>query len=354
MSKKTRSVLGSSTTTGSGPDGRSDHEAQVMPGSLGGNRPRKRIRIRGRVVFAGIALAVVMIPLLLFVMGWWRFSRIETVDVSGALSPRAGRSGTNYLIVGLDSRAGISVEDDNSSAFLGTQVSGARTDTIMVLHLEGSSTQLASIPRDLWVTDPATGQKGRINSTFATGPSNLIRAVESIGIPVDDYLQIDFVSFEDLVDAVGGITIDFAHPTRDEKSGLYIDVAGPNHLNGSQALAYVRSRTFTELIDGRWRVDGTADIGRTERQRAFLSSLVGEVSSARNPLTLLSITGALDVGMTRSSTFSYFDALGLAWTLKDTSPQPVALPVTPRRTTGGADVLELKPEASQVISELAR
>ncbi len=159
-----------------------------------------------------LALLLIGLPLGLFVLGWWQYSRIEKVDVAAVLSPRAGRAGTNYLIVGTDSREGIAADDPNAGAFLAEDVGGARTDTIMVLHLEGSGAQLLSVPRDLWVTDPATGQKGRINSTFAAGPANLITAVEQLGIPVDHYMEINFVSFAKLVDAVGGITVDF--PTR--------------------------------------------------------------------------------------------------------------------------------------------
>lgn len=300
-----------------------------------------------------LVAVVLLAPLTVFVLGWWQYSKIPTVDVSSALSPRNGRNGENYLIVGTDSREGITKDDPNAGAFLGGEISGARTDTIMVLHIDGSSTSLVSIPRDLWVTDPSTGQKGRINATFAAGPANLIRAVESLGIPIDNYLEINFVSFGRLVDAVGGITIDFPHPARDDNSGLDVSVSGPQHLDGTQALAYVRSRYYTELIDGRWRVDGTADIGRAERQRAFLSALVHELTAERNPLVLLALPGSVGSGVRRSSTLSYLDALGLGWALRDGVPESLALPVTPRRTTGGAEVLELKPDASVVIGELS-
>lgn len=321
-----------------------------------GNMPRTKRRGRRpkfRTLIALIALVAVLIPLGSIAYGWWQFSKIPTVNVSSVLSPRGSRAGTNYLIVGTDSRAGISDSDPNAGAFLSGEVSGARTDTIMVLHVDGSTTQLASVPRDLWVTDPATGQKGRINSTFASGPSNLIKAVESIGIPVDQYLEINFVSFGRLVDSVGGITIDVPYPAKDDHSGLSIPKAGPNHLNGTDALAYVRSRYYTELVDGKWRVDGTADIGRTDRQRAFLTALMKEVSGERNPLRLFALPGSLGSGMKRGSTFSFFNAIDLAWTMKDASPEPVAIPVTPRRTSGGADVLELQPDASGVIKNLA-
>jgi len=314
-----------------------------------GRRYRPRLRT---VIVVCLALALIL-PVSAFVFGWWQFSRLPTVNLASALSPRGSRHGTNYLIVGTDSREGISANDPNAGAFLSGEVSGARTDTIMILHVDGASTELGSIPRDLWVTDPATGQKGRINATFANGPSNLIKAVEGIGIPVDHYLEINFVSFGKLVDSVGGITIDVPFPARDDHSGLSIQKAGPAHLNGTQALAYVRSRYYEELVDGRWRVDGTADIGRTERQRAFLTALMHKVAGERNPLHLLQLPESLGSGMKRDTTFGYFDALDLGWTLKDASPEPLILPVTPRRTPGGADVLELQPSSTAVISALS-
>ncbi|MEX1217471.1 MAG: LCP family protein [Acidimicrobiales bacterium] len=321
----------------------------------GSDRLKRKTRFRFslRLLVVTLIALLVLIPAGTLLIGWWRFSRLPTVDVSAALSERGSRQGMNYLIVGTDSRAGINSEDPNAGAFLTGESSGARTDTIMVLHVDGARTQLVSIPRDLWISDPATGQMGRINATYAGGQSNLIRAVESIGIPVDQYLEINFVSFGKLVDSVGGITIDFPHPAKDENSGLAVPSSGPQLLDGAEALAYVRSRYYTELIDGKWRIDGTADIGRAERQRVFFTALMTKVSNERNPFQLISMPGSLGSGMKRGSTFTFLDALGLAWSMKDASPQPVALAVSPRRTSGGAEVLDLQPESKILISELA-
>jgi LCP family protein required for cell wall assembly len=301
-----------------------------------------------------LVVLLVGLPLALFTFGWWQYSKIPKVDVSEALSPRAGRSGTNYLIVGTDSREGIGADDPNAGAFLAEEVGGARTDTIMVLRTEGSSAQLLSVPRDLLVTDPTTGEVGRINATFASGPANLVTAVTDLGIPIDHYMEINFVSFAELVDAVGGITIDFPHPARDEKSGLLVEEAGPQHLDGPQALAYVRSRTYSELIDGQWVTDPTADIGRTERQRAFLTALMDEVGGLRNPIALFRVPGSLGSGMKLDTTLGYLDALRFGWRMKGIDPEPVALPVSPRTTSGGAAVLDLQPSAGEVIAGFAR
>ena len=301
-----------------------------------------------------LVLLMVLMPIGMLVWGMRAYSSIPKVDVSSVLSARSGRKGTNYLIVGTDSREGIAASDPNANAFLAEGVSGSRTDTIMVLHVEGSSTTLTSIPRDLWVTDPATGQKGRINSTYSAGPKNLITAVEALGIPVDHYIQVGFVSFAKLVDAIGGITITFDHPARDEHSGLYVYATGPVRLDGVGALAYVRSRYYSDYVDGRWRVDGTADLGRTLRQRAFLTSLLAKMTSIRNPFTLASVPSAIGRGLVIDSTLSFLDALRLGWTLKDLHPEAVAIPVVGRRTTGGADVLELALDSSSAIAPLTR
>jgi LCP family protein required for cell wall assembly len=290
---------------------------------------------------------------LALLFGWWQFSRIATVDVSAALAPQAG-AGTNYLIVGTDSREGIDPSSPNAGAFLDEGVAGSRTDTIMVLRVGGGPTTLLSIPRDLWVTDPATGDKGRINSTFAAGPANLITAVEQLGIPVNHYMEIDFVSFAGLVDAIGGITVEFPAPARDANSGLQVDEAGPVTLDGDQALAYVRSRYYEQLVDGRWQADPTGDIGRTERQRAFLTTLLGSVADTRNPLALARIPGAVGGGMRIDDDLTYFGALRLGWALRGASPVAVTLPVTPRTTTGGAAVLELGPGADEVFAGFSR
>jgi LCP family protein required for cell wall assembly len=202
------------------------------------------------------------------------------------------------------------------------------------------------------VQNAVTGEPGRINATYQTSPAALVQTVtQSLGIPIQHYLEIDFVSFGDLVDAVGGITVDFGHPARDDKSGLFVETAGPVTLNGEQALAYVRSRTYTELIDGAWQTDPTADIGRTERQRAFLTALLTEVGGARNPVSASRVVDSLGGGMKIDDTLGFWEALRLSWRLKGLNPESVSLPVYGRTTTGGASVLELDVGADEVLAQ---
>lgn len=316
-------------------------------GRAGGWTRRRVLRV---VLAAFVALALLVVGL--FGFGWWQFSRIEKVPVAAALSTGA-TGGTNYLIVGSDSRAGIDESDPNAGAFLGDTTEGQRTDTIMVLRVAGSGSSLLSIPRDLWVTNPVTGEAGRINSVYQSGPAALIQAVRSVGIPVNHYLEIDFVSFGKLVDALGGIDIDFPAPARDTHSGLDVPTAGKAHLDGEQALAFVRSRYYEQYIDGDWQVDGTADLGRVLRQRAFLQALMSQATGTRNPLTLLRVSSSLGGGIKIDDAMSYFDALGLMVKLRGGfTPESATLPVTPRTTSGGAQVLDLNTaEAAPVIAQ---
>jgi LCP family protein required for cell wall assembly len=301
------------------------------------------------VVVAVVALLVLASGLALF-RAKQIFDGIPRVPVSSAFTPTA--SGTNILIVGTDSRDGVDTDTPNAGAIIGEAVTGARTDSIMVFHQgRDGSQKLLSIPRDLWVTNPATGKKGRINSVYdSTNPTALVQAVTNLGIPIQRYAEINFVSFSELVNAVGGITIEFPHAARDTHSGLDVPQSGPVLLDGTQALAYVRSRFYEEQIDGRWRTDPTSDIGRAERQRAFLSALFAEIGSTRNPFALLRIGNSLRSGMRIDDTWSFWTALSMGWNLRGFAPESVALPVSPRTTAGGAAVLDLKPEASTTIA----
>jgi len=123
------------------------------------------------------------------------------------------------------------------------------------------------------VTIAGSGKQDRINSAYNNGVDVLAATVsQELGIPINHVVDVDFFGFKDLVDAVGGATICFEYPTRDLKSGLAQE-PGCNRLDGMQALAYARSRSYEEFRDGNWRKDPTADLGRIKRQQIFISSI---------------------------------------------------------------------------------
>jgi LCP family protein required for cell wall assembly len=302
---------------------------------------RRRFRIRPRVVVALLLLLPIVVVLLGLLWANWKFSQIERVDVSQVLDAEGG-GGTNYLIVGSDSREGIASDDPDAGAFLGGDAGGQRSDTIMVLRTAGDDSTLMSIPRDLFVTISGTGEEGRINGAYNQGPAALIQTVkDNLGIPIHRYMEVDFVTFADLVDAVGGITIEFPNPAFDTQSGLNVEQAGPVELDGREALAYVRSRNYTEIINGEQVTDATADLGRVVRQQQFLREVMSAAGDSRNPITLMRIGSAVSGGLRIDDDMSLFDALHLTWDLRGLDPEPVELPTIPDRTPGGAAVLLL-------------
>ena len=188
----------------------------------------------------------------------------------------------NYLLIGSDSREG---SDPNAPDFGGigdtADVQGRRSDTIMILRQEkdGNGAALMSVPRDLLVTIAGSGKQDRINSAYNGGADVLAATVtQELGIPINHVVDVDFFGFKELVDAVGGTTVCFEFVTRDTNSGLAQE-PGCNLLDGVQALAYARSRNYEEFRDGDWRKDPTADLGRIQRQQAFISATVNATLS---------------------------------------------------------------------------
>jgi len=316
------------------------------------HKPRRRGQTFKRLVLTLVAFAV-LVGGGMFAFGWWQFSKIEKVDVANVLSKPSG-SGTNYLIVGSDSRTGIAAGDQNAGAFLGPgEPDGpARTDSIMILRVDGADKSLLSIPRDLYVTNPRTNQKSRINALYQSGPAVLIKAVQNLGIPVHHYAEINFVSFAGLVDAVGGIDVDFPFPTRDRGSGLDIPTAGVHRLDGVQGLAYARARHYEELKVGKWVEDPRSDLTRVVHQRAFLGALLNKVTATRNPYTLFRVASSFGAGLELDNAMTYLDALGLGWSMRGFNPSGTTIPTRPVNI-GGAEVLQLAPEAPTVLGQFA-
>jgi LCP family protein required for cell wall assembly len=205
---------------------------------------------------------------------------VERVDDMGdAIVEKSGPS-ENYLLVGSDTREGID-EDSATVGQTGTadEVVGRRSDTIMILRREqDGGAALLSLPRDLWVEIAGTGgEEGKINSAYNEGAGRLARTItQELGIPINHYVEIDFVGFTQMVDEIGGVEICFDNPARDTHSGLDME-PGCHTLDGQQALAYTRSRYYQEWIDGEWQDVGVADLGRIQRQQLFIREAVTQV-----------------------------------------------------------------------------
>ncbi len=317
------------------------------PGAPGPAR-RRRPRRRWPWVLAALVLVPVVAGAGLWAYLTWQMSRFDQVPVGSVLAGSA--TGTNVLLVGSDSREGVDPNAPDAGFIVGDSVGGQRADTILVLRIDDQGSRFLSLPRDLWLPIPPTGREQRINAAYNEGPETLVRTVqESLGIPLDHYVEVDFVSFVGLVDALGGVTIDFAHPATDADSGLDVP-AGPVTLDGAQGLAYVRSRNYTEQVDGSSRVDPRGDLGRVVRQQTFLREVLSEASAARNPLTLNRVLGALSAGVRIDDATGVGEALRIARGLRGQAPETVELPVFGFTTAGGAAVLGLADGAGTVLA----
>ena len=277
------------------------------------------------------------------------FTEVERVPLGNALV-EALPEGTNLLLVGTDSRDGIDTNTENSGLILGEGIPGSRTDTILVLRVEEGGSKLLSLPRDLWLPIDGGGS-GRINSAFGQGPDALVRTVQDeLGIPISHYVQVDLSGFIELVDAVGGVDITIPHPAIDRDSGLNLPNAGTVTLDSTQALAFVRSRTYTEIIDGVEQQDFSADLGRVQRQQEFLRALFLKISAERSLSTLNEMGTAIAQALIIDDSTSLPDALLLANALRVAVPESVTLPTNLDRIDGHS-VLTLTDESPEVLAQ---
>ena len=183
----------------------------------------------------------------------------------------------NYLIVGSDTREGADPSSPDYGGIGDTnETSGRRSDTIILMHVDEvlSTVALTSIPRDLWIDIPGH-ETNRINAAYGYGEAVLVDTVQtSLGVPIHHYVEIDFNSFKAIISAIDGVEICFEYPTRDINTGLNVTAPGCTVLDAIQSLAYARSRYYEEFVDGTWRTDGRADLGRIERQQLFFETAI--------------------------------------------------------------------------------
>jgi polyisoprenyl-teichoic acid--peptidoglycan teichoic acid transferase len=285
------------------------------------SQERSRRSRRRRLVIVSLAVVFTLVS---STVGYarWRLGQIASVTVPGLHAAKAGKP-FNVLVVGSDSRA-------NTGGHFG-EVTGQRNDVTIVVHVEPSSRKVSmlSIPRDLLIPIADVGRQDKINAAFAGGPGRVAKTIEqNFGIPVNHYLLVDFNGFRSIVDALGGIRVDFPYPSRDmdntghNLSGLDIRRPGCQRLNGTQALALARSRDFSYLKDGRWQWDPNGDLGRVRRQQAFLQGVLkkGLSEGLTNPLKANSFIGAVVGDLTKDKGLKLSDIVGTAARFRSFSP----------------------------------
>ena len=256
---------------------------------------------------------------------------IPRVDAFAGLEnrPKKESSAVNYLIVGSDTREGLSREEIKRLKVGGTDVAaGKRSDTMLLIHISKKRDKAAiiSIPRDSYALIPEHSNSqgkvipaaySKINSAYNWGGAPLlIETLESMSdLRIDHYVELNFVGFVRMVDALGGVEICTKKDINDPKSHLTLP-AGTHVLDGVDSLKFVRTRVF----------DGLGDLGRMKRQQEFAGAMLRKATSAGvllNPVKMVDfINSALDSVVTDEG-LSQGDLLTLGKQLRNLSASNV-------------------------------
>jgi LCP family protein required for cell wall assembly len=322
-------------------------ESQPERWDLGGGGGRRRRfwgqpRRRGRQI--ALILGTVVVVLIAGFAGtyFWlngQLNRSVTLPVTSLTS-----AGTNWLITGSDSRAGLS-RAEIDALHVGFDKGTLNSDSIMLLHIGSGRSVLISIPRDSYVDIPGHGWN-KINAALAYGGANLlIRTVENVtGLKIDHYMGIGFGGLVAVVNKIGGVPICLKTALNDPYSGVHL-AAGCHNLNGDQALSFVRDRhSFA-----------TQDLQRIQDQRAFLSALLKKATSPGvylNPFTALAFGSTAASSMSVDTGTSLLDLVHAASALR--APETGTVPIADSNyyTSAGDTVLWNKTQATELFKAL--
>lgn len=329
------------------------------PPSRRRGKPRRRI-------WRWVVLALVLVLLACGGTAWWLYHRLDSnitgVDLNKSLGKdrpeKLPTSGQNILVLGSDSRAGA----ENKELGGGGSISGARSDTAMVVHIpEGRAKAVAvSIPRDTLITRPEctkadgtavpSAKRVMFNSVYAQiGPACVVKTVEKMsGVRMDHYMEINFAGFKGLVDAIGGVSVTVDEPIHDKASGLDLEV-GTHRLDGTESLAFVRTRHG--IGDG-------SDLGRIGLQQQFMLALLSEVQHQDllgSPTKAYKIASSATDSLTTDSELASLTKLaGFARSMKGIDPQSMETIMLPVRydTQDPNRVVAADPQSTQLWKAL--
>jgi LCP family protein required for cell wall assembly len=253
-------------------------------------------------------------------------------------------AGTNWLITGSDSRAGLS-RAEIDAMHVGFNEGTLNSDSIMLLHMGSGRPVLISIPRDSYVDIPGHGWN-KMNAALAYGGASLlIQTVENVtGLKIDHYMGIGFGGLVAVVNTIGGVQICLKTAINDSYSGVNLS-AGCHNLNGDQALSFVRDRhSFA-----------TEDLQRIQDQRAFLSALLKKATSPGvylDPFTALPFGSTAASSMSVDTGTSLLDLVHAASALRD--PETGTVPIADNNyyTSAGDSVLWSKTQATELFNAL--
>jgi len=238
----------------------------------------------------------------------------------------AGTSGTpasgplNIVVAGLDERAGLTPRQQRL-LHVGSNSGELDTDTLMLVHVSASHrfVQVVSLPRDSWVNIPGHGMN-KINSALGQGgPQLMVQTIEqATGLTVNDYIEVNFLGFVKVIDALGGVNICLPYAVDDSYSGLHMS-AGEHHVDGITALEFARDRHSFP----------TSDLARIQDQQQLISTALSEgISSGMlaNPIRLERFLSAASAAI---KVDQGFNVVRLADEMRGISPNDVTFTTVP-------------------------
>ncbi|OYT72446.1 MAG: hypothetical protein CFK49_10905 [Armatimonadetes bacterium JP3_11] len=305
----------------------------------------RKSRVR-RVIWAFFWMVFWLSGLLLgSALGYLHFASEGTISravvayITGETKPEnafPGKRKLTILVVGADENR------DNRKRIVNSM---ARTDTIMVVQVDFVNQRInaLSIPRDTLVRIPRHGW-GKINSAHALGgPKLLVETVSTLlgNLSIDEVVIVSYKAFEEAIDALGGVTIEVEKRMRyhDNWGDLHVDLQpGVQHLNGKQALGYVRFR-HTD-----------SDFHRIERQQKFLRAVKERL---KDPNVWVRAPQVLAAGLRHTRTTMEFEQLlALALFARQLRDDQIRTETLPVRDGAGTSLIVKREEATQLIREL--
>lgn len=312
---------------GTGP-GR-NYQSRSAPARSAGRQLRAHIaaskHARAQRALALVTGALSILVLLTAGGGWllagYVGSRIGRVNAGTAGDAPSGP--VNILLAGVDVRAGLT-KHEQRVLHVG-HATGHNSDTLMVVHVTADHRHIAviSLPRDSWVQIPGFGMN-KINAAIGLGgPPLMVRTVEqATGLTINDFVEVNFLGFVRIVDALGGVDICLPYAVSDPYSGLHMS-AGRHHVDGITALQFARDRHSFAL----------SDLARISDQQQLLSSVLSEAISSGTLTNPVKFSRFLSAATSATKVDQKFNLTGLADQLRYIRPSAVSFTTVPLANT---------------------
>jgi LCP family protein required for cell wall assembly len=307
-------------------------------------------RARTQRTLALVTSALSAFVLLTSGSGWllagYVSSHLGRVNAGTAGTPESGP--LNILLAGVDVRAGLSKREERV-LHVG-HATGQNSDTLMVVHITGDHKhiQVVSLPRDSWVPIPGFGMN-KINAAFGLGgPKLMVKTVEqATGLVINDFVEVNFLGFVKIINALGGVDICLPYAVNDPYSGLHL-ASGRHHVNGIRALQFARDRHSFAL----------SDLARIGDQQQLLSSILSEAVSSGTLTNPVKFSRFLSAATAATKVDQNLDVTGLADQLRFVRPGAVSFTTVPLASTnyqapnGESAVLWNKTAASALFERI--